>query len=82
MPVYYSFDLLQLVVTAYDSLATRLVATATVTIHVTRNPSTPIFELTSYQTTITEYYPIGQMVLNITATDPDSVCINLYTCIH
>lgn len=62
--------------TAYDSLATRLVATATVTIQVTRNPSTPVFELTSYQKTINEYYPIGQMVLNITATDPDNVGIN------
>ncbi|WAQ95445.1 FAT4-like protein [Mya arenaria] len=61
----------QFVVTAYDSLSPRLVATATVTITVSRNPSTPIFALPSYTESINEYYPIGNQLFNITATDPD-----------
>ena len=60
-----------LIVTAYDSLSPSKVATATVVITVIRNPSTPVFGLTAYQTTVSEYLGLGSIIFNITATDPD-----------
>lgn len=60
-----------LIVTAYDSLSPSKVATATVVITVIRNPNTPVFGLTAYQTTVNEYLGLGSVIFNITATDPD-----------
>ena len=60
-----------LIVAAYDSLSPAKVATATVVITVIRNPSTPVFGLTAYQTTVNEYLGLGTEIFNITATDPD-----------
>ena len=60
-----------LIVTARDSLSPAKVATATVLITVIRNPSTPVFGLTAYQTTVSEYLSLGTVIFNISATDPD-----------
>ena len=60
-----------LIVTAYDSLSPLKVATATVLITVIRNPSTPVFALTAYQTIIPEFTSLGTQIFNISATDPD-----------
>lgn len=65
--------LLQLRVTAYDSLSTSRVATSTVSINVIKNPSGPIFTLPAYEVTIPETQSLGSTVVNVTATDQDGV---------
>lgn len=42
----------------------------TVTINVIRNPSSPIF-IGNYETTINENYPVGDVILTVTARDAD-----------
>lgn len=65
--------LLQLRVTAYDSLSTSRVATSTVSINVIKNPSGPVFTLPAYEVTIPETQSLGSTVVNVTATDRDGV---------
>jgi hypothetical protein len=43
-----------------------------VTISVTRNERAPIFSLPSYTQTIPDTFSLGQMILDVTATDADN----------
>ncbi|KAL3878042.1 hypothetical protein ACJMK2_035678, partial [Sinanodonta woodiana] len=70
-PEYKTNTPFNLIVTAYDSLSPVKVATATVTINVVFNPSRPIFSLTSYEVTISEYYPLVTSVVQTSAIDSD-----------
>ncbi|KAJ8318063.1 hypothetical protein KUTeg_003154 [Tegillarca granosa] len=58
-------------VTAYDSASPSRVATSSVLITVTRNPSPPAFLQPNYRTTIANTYSLGRVVVNVTAVDPD-----------
>ena len=65
----------------YDSLYENDKATATVTVQVTRNPSTPRFTDNlptpfTYTRLITESFPVGDVVIDVNATDDDGVCRN------
>lgn len=69
---------LQLEVTVHDSLYVDDKATATVTIQVQRNPSTPRFTDNlavpfTYSRLITENFPVGDVVIDVNATDDDGV---------
>lgn len=61
-------------VEAYDSAYPSNPTVCTVTINVIRNPSSPIF-IGNYETTINENYPVGDVILTVTARDADLVCI-------
>ena len=60
-------------VIAYDDASPARVATSTVDIVVTRNPSAPIFTSSIYQQTIAETYSLGAIVLTVSASDQDGV---------
>ncbi|KAH3862832.1 hypothetical protein DPMN_025807 [Dreissena polymorpha] len=65
----YNFEII-----AYDSFYPNDVATATVTINVDRNPSTPRFidpDGNAYRRVIDETRRLGSIILNINATDDD-----------
>ncbi|KAH3862858.1 hypothetical protein DPMN_025833 [Dreissena polymorpha] len=66
----------QFEIIAYDSFYPNDVATATVTINVDRNPSTPRFidpDGNAYRRVIDETRRLGSIILNINATDDDGV---------
>ena len=63
--------LFQLRISAYDSRDPSKFTLTDVTINVGRNLNPPVFGRNPYSTRITELYPMGIPVLNITATDPD-----------
>ena len=69
--------LLQLYVEAYDSAYPSARQLAEVTVTVLRNTNAPIFSPSSYDTSISERYPIGEQVLRVTATDDDRVSARL-----
>ncbi|XP_062579030.1 protocadherin Fat 3-like [Saccostrea cucullata] len=58
-------------ISAYDSRDPSKFTTEDVTINVARNLSPPRFSQDPYSRTITELYPMGVPVLNISATDSD-----------
>lgn len=69
---------LQLEVTVHDSFYVDDKATATVTIQVQRNPSAPRFTDNlpvpfTYTRLITENFPVGDVVIDVNATDDDGV---------
>ena len=43
-----------------------------VTVQVDRNLQAPSFQVTTYRKTIKEIFPVGDVLLNVTATDVDS----------
>lgn len=62
---------MQLLVQAtYTGVRTQ-VATAYVNVTVTRNENTPQFSRGEYREDVLEYYPLGESILRITATDKD-----------
>ncbi|KAK0048619.1 protocadherin Fat 4, partial [Biomphalaria pfeifferi] len=61
----------QIVVVVYDDARPQLSGTATVSVSVTRNPSSPVFSLPSYNATFHELEPIGYNPVNVSATDAD-----------
>ena len=48
-------------------------ATATVTVSVERNPSTPQYAESQYSVTVDEKHALGEHVLTVQATDEDQV---------
>lgn len=73
----------QLEVVVYDDAYTADRATSTVTINVNRNPSGPVFidnlvPPLTYTRLITENFPVGDVVIDVNATDSDGVSLNLY----
>ena len=54
----------------YDGVRTQ-VATAYVNVSVTRNENSPRFEEGQYKKDILEYFPLGESILQIRATDRD-----------
>ena len=58
---------------AYDSYYPYNYGFATVTIFVVRNPSAPQFTLTNYVETINENYLLGEVVVDVQASDLDGV---------
>lgn len=63
----------QLALQVYDSTYPRNPGVCTVRITVIRNPSAPIFRLPAYLETISEYYPIGDVAVDVEASDADGV---------
>ena len=61
--------------TAYDSFYPNNIGTAQVQINVVRNPSPPVFNLPSYQVTINENFPLGDVVVDVQAADNDGVSL-------
>lgn len=61
--------------TAYDSINPRQVATSELTIRVLRNQNGPVFNPSIYDETIADVYPVGGVVLRVTANDADGVSI-------
>lgn len=59
---------------AYDTFYPNDKATATVTVSVNRNPGAPVFDPAIYTRTIPETFPLGNLVVDVNATDPDLVC--------
>ena len=64
---------------AYDSAYPLNRARADLTIQVGRNQFGPVFSPTRYERTISENYPLGSDVVQLTATDSDGVskCIKI-----
>ena len=62
-------------VTAHDDQSLGKTATVTVTIDVEHNPNAPKLTPSKFETTIFEYLPLSSNILNVTANDPDGVCI-------
>lgn len=60
-------------ISAYDSRDPSKFTTEDVTINVARNINPPQFDRNPYSRTITELYPMGVPVLNISASDADQV---------
>ena len=58
---------------AYDSFYRDNVGFANVRINVIRNPSPPVFSLPGYTVTINENYPLGDVVVDVQASDNDGV---------
>ncbi|KAH3873281.1 hypothetical protein DPMN_036513 [Dreissena polymorpha] len=58
---------------AYDSFYAYNYGFATVRIIVIRNPNPPVFSLPSYQVTVNENIPLGNVAVDIQATDADQV---------
>ncbi len=63
----------QFQVVTYDTEDPENRATADVTVLVTRNPSGPIFQEARFEVTISETFPLGDVVVNTTAQDSDGV---------
>ena len=63
----------QLQVICYDDIYPDNIATALVTIDVTRNPNDPRFVDETYEKTLDEKHPLGGNVLTIRASDDDNV---------
>lgn len=63
-------------VQAYDSAYPNNPTVCVVTINVIRNPSSPIF-IGNYEQTINENYPVGDVILTVTARDADLVSVLL-----
>ena len=60
---------------AYDAFYPRNFGIATVTINIIRNPNAPVFSLPSYQVTINENFPLGDVVVDVQASDLDGVSV-------
>ena len=60
-------------VEAYDTFYPNNIGVCTVSVNVIRNPSGPIFSQNSYETTINENFPVGDAIIQATATDADGV---------
>ena len=69
----FAFLRCQLRVAAFDSAFPQMKALEDVLISVTRNPNSPRFGRNTYSTRITENFPVGDQVLQLTATDKDGV---------
>lgn len=65
----------QLRLTAHDTRYPNNRATASVTVHVTRNLNSPVFSPPSYSRTILDTVPLGYQVVQVNATDGDNVSI-------
>jgi len=68
--------LLQLIVQASDNGYPALYDTETVTVSVTRNTLPPTFVQRNYTTTILETQRLGDAIITVTATDPDSLFVS------
>ena len=66
-------SLFQLRLQAVDTFYPTNPGFSTVTINVIRNPNPPDFVLPSYQVTVNEYFPLGDVVIDLDAVDADSV---------
>ena len=75
--VIFFFFFFQLKVIAYDSAAPTIKGTSNVEITVRRNVNSPGYIGTPYSKSVSELHPLGEAVINITATDNDRVCILL-----
>ncbi len=62
---------------AFDSMFPDNTAIADVTVNVVRNPSLPTFEQTRYTKSISESFPVGDIIQQVKATDADGVKIHL-----
>lgn len=62
---------------AYDSYYAYNYAETTCTISVIRNPNAPVFTSAVYEQTINEDYPVGDVILSISANDLDGVRMSL-----
>jgi hypothetical protein len=58
---------------AYDTFYPFNKGFSNVRINVIRNPSAPRFSLPSYEVTINENFPLGNVAVDVTASDPDNV---------
>ena len=72
---HHCFPLLQLRVIAYDDASPNKIATATVSIYVTRNPNAPVFVGGPYSAIIPETQSLGALVIQTAATDLDQVIL-------
>ena len=61
--------------TAYDSVNPMQVAVSELTIRVLRNQNGPVFNPRIYDETIADVYPVGGVVLTVTANDADGVSV-------
>ena len=69
----------QLRLIAYDSAHPKRTAQTTVQFFVRRNPNDPVFQPNAnYDFSISETADLGSFVGNVTATDRDNVCWNMY----
>lgn len=65
---------LKVQVEAYDSRSPESSAvTVNITVNVYRNQNAPVFANAAYSMQIDDIYPIGNIILNVTATDQDGV---------
>lgn len=72
----------QLGVMAYDSARPLQKDYANLTIVVNRNPNPPVFTQTTYARRIPESFALGANLVQVTATDADSVSIGTLTMFH
>lgn len=70
---------LQLEIAAYDSAFPNNRVMEQLSINVLRNPNAPRFDQNSYSKRISETFPVGEIILQVAATDQDSVSTDLYT---
>ena len=75
------FVVVQLRVLAFDDLYLDQVATATVSVKVTRNENAPRFSKSEYTKSLAENHRLGSSVLEVTATDADNVSIGPIPCV-
>ena len=62
---------------AFDTFYPYNFGAATVQINVIRNPATPIFSAPNYVQTVNENYPLGDVVIDVNATDSDGVSVSV-----
>lgn len=72
---HLTFCLFQLQLVAYDIAYPQDRAFTNLTVNVNRNPARPRFIQTSYSRRISEDYALGVSLVQINATDDDSVSI-------
>jgi hypothetical protein len=68
--------ILQLLVQAYDNGYPALYDTTVLTVNVNRNLQAPVFSQPNYNVTILESQTLGETIVSVLATDPDSLVRN------